>query len=253
MSEVLLQCREEIQSALFQFWQQESFSVCTEYKSKSNLAGVILSLPHTHAVHLSKQEEFTVMATPTKDLRAHIESNSQRPSVCIVLSSVDIYDKDQREIQETSLLANHDIAQWIHSFERDCLSLEKLGIRVVVLRLGHVMSTRNSQKDFLYAVQNDGLLSWVHSEDVCRCVDLCLRQNIPSGVYNLVAPTHATAKASTLFSLQKAKKFARNIINNRNKSTTEQKILVHTQKIVNYGFSFSHPTFAESLEKTYNF
>ena len=252
MIEVLVQCREELQSALFQYWQEASFGVRTDHKNNATLAAVVLSLPNVSSIPIAKGDGLDVWAAQTKALLSQLQEREQRPSVCIVLSSVDVYDKQQEEIHEASVLDNHGFAQGILSFEADCRALEKVGIRVVVLRLGQLMSPLGSLKNFQQSCQDDGLLSWVHIDDVCRCVDLCVRQNIPSGVYNLVAPTMAIPKGSVRFSLQGAKTFAKKFWN----KGTEGKVrttTVHAQKIVQSGFIFSHTSFVESLEKTYSF
>ncbi|MDY6828369.1 MAG: TIGR01777 family oxidoreductase [Pseudomonadota bacterium] len=136
----------------------------------------------------------------TQRLVQSFEHFEQPPAVLVQASASGYYgDQGDLEITEATTpiedFAHHLCADW----ERAGMAAEALGVRVVRLRLGAVLSEAGGLLKPLLplcrmgggAVLGDGRqwLAWLHREDVVRIVNWALLNTKASGAFNACAPT----------------------------------------------------------------
>jgi uncharacterized protein (TIGR01777 family) len=111
-------------------------------------------------------------------------------------------DSGEREINEQSLPVNQDFAsQLCGAWEETAQRAEALGIRVVCLRTGLVLSSRGGFLHRLLLPFKLGLggpigngrqwMPWIHIVDQIAAIDFLLNRTDARGPYNLCAPSPA--------------------------------------------------------------
>ncbi|MFJ4141223.1 TIGR01777 family oxidoreductase [Pseudomonas sp. NPDC089734] len=137
----------------------------------------------------------------TEHLLAWLESREQRPEVMISGSAVGWYgDAGEHELDESSRPAKEDFAsQLCTAWEETAQRAEALGIRVVLIRTGLVVSDRGGFVQRLLLPFKLGLggpigsgrqwMPWIHIEDQIAAIDFLLNCNDARGPYNLCAPS----------------------------------------------------------------
>jgi NAD dependent epimerase/dehydratase family enzyme len=252
--ELIVDCNEVFQSALFGYWRDASFSLRTDHKEKTVIAGIVHSLPCI--VHKSwnvqPQEKRREYMQKASNLVESIKTREQRPSVCVVLSSSAYYGSSTELMDEGAPCAANPWARWIEEYEQIFSSLQKVGIRVVVLRLGTLIFSKKKQKQLFLEREPEDWVSWVHMLDVCRFVDFCLRNAAPKGVYNLVAPNINMKRD---FSSRSQGLFVP-LMNRLIYSSEYRQSILPSQRVVSntvrgLGFEFYYPRLADSSEKIY--
>lgn len=136
----------------------------------------------------------------TEQLLAWIDVQPQRPSVLISGSAVGWYgDGGERQLDEFSPPVNEDFAsQLCIAWEETAQRAEALGLRVVLLRTGLVLSTEGGMLAHLLKPFRLGLggpvgsgrqwMPWVHIADQIALIDFLLNNEAASGPYNACAP-----------------------------------------------------------------
>ncbi|WP_122316357.1 TIGR01777 family oxidoreductase [Pseudomonas cichorii] len=137
----------------------------------------------------------------TEQLLAWLESRQHRPEVMISGSAVGWYgDAGEHELDETSLPAKEDFAsQLCNAWEETALRAENLGVRVILVRTGLVVSDQGGFVKHLLLPFKLGLggpigngrqwMPWIHLQDQIAAIDFLLNRNDARGPYNLCAPT----------------------------------------------------------------
>jgi len=138
--------------------------------------------------------------TLTETLLAWIESREQKPGVLINGSAVGWYgDGGERELTEQSPPVIDDFAsQLCIAWEETALRAEALGLRVVLVRTGLVLSAEGGFLSRLLLPFKLGLggpigngrqwMPWVHIQDQIALIDFLLHRIDASGPYNACAP-----------------------------------------------------------------
>ncbi|MBK5415637.1 TIGR01777 family oxidoreductase [Pseudomonas sp. TH31] len=138
--------------------------------------------------------------TLTETLLAWFESREQKPQVLISGSAVGWYgDGGERELTENSPPVIDDFASQLSiAWEETALRAEALGIRVILLRTGLVLSAEGGFLSRLLLPFKLGLggpigsgrqwMPWVHIKDQIALIDFLLHRNDASGPYNACAP-----------------------------------------------------------------
>lgn len=138
--------------------------------------------------------------TLTETLLAWFESREQKPQVLISGSAVGWYgDGGERELTESSPPVIDDFASQLSiAWEETALRAEALGIRVILLRTGLVLSAEGGFLSRLLLPFKLGLggpigsgrqwMPWVHIKDQIALIDFLLHRNDASGPYNACAP-----------------------------------------------------------------
>ncbi|MGO4004473.1 TIGR01777 family oxidoreductase [Pseudomonas fluorescens] len=136
----------------------------------------------------------------TETLLAWLESREQKPQVLISGSAVGWYgDGGERELTEDSPPVSEDFAsQLCIAWEETAQRAEALGMRVVLIRTGLVLSAQGGFLSRLLLPFKAGLggpigngrqwMPWIHIDDQIGLIDFLLHQNSTSGPYNACAP-----------------------------------------------------------------
>ena len=138
--------------------------------------------------------------TLTEHLLAWLETREQKPDVLISGSAVGWYgDGGERELTEESAPVIDDFAsQLCIAWEETAQRAEALGIRVVLVRTGLVLSADGGFLSRLLLPFKLALggpigngrqwMPWIHIDDQIALIDFLLHQKNASGPYNACAP-----------------------------------------------------------------
>ena len=239
MISVVVRCNWDIEKALSSYWSRESFSVDVDCREGKMIAGVVHSLPPAPMVNWNEQtqELLDVHLQQARDFVQQLMTRVQRPSVCIVVSSSAVYGSHEGTVEEGHAVQSNVWSDWIVQYENIFSSLEHVGIRLVYVRSGVVLSARSIPDKYLYAGKKEDWVSWVSPRDLCRFIDYCLRSDHAKGMYHL-ASSNWIRKDSCI---QKKKTSAfsriRNFIQGESIFSPSQKIV--SRRITETEFSFS--------------
>lgn len=190
----------------------------------------------------------------------------------ISASAIGWYGPDKgKPFIETDPHSNDFLGETCYKWEQSIGPVADLGIRLVRLRTGIVMSSEGGAlREFrkplrvgAAAILGDGkqVISWIHVMDLCRLFMFAIDEKEINGVYNAVAPNPATNRELTMT-------LAKHITNNRHytvkvpafvlklvlgEMSTEvlKSATVSSQKIQNAGFHFDFPTLDKAIDDLY--
>ncbi|WP_347901989.1 TIGR01777 family oxidoreductase [Pseudomonas purpurea] len=163
-----------------------------------NLAGAPIG--DRHWTHKRKALLWSSRIGLTETLLAWLESRAQKPSVLISGSAVGWYgDGGERELTEDTSPVSEDFAsQLCIAWEETAQRAEALGIRVVHVRTGLVLSAEGGFLSRLLLPFKLALggpigsgrqwMPWIHINDQIALIDFLLHRNDTSGPYNACAP-----------------------------------------------------------------
>lgn len=138
--------------------------------------------------------------------------------------------------------------------------VENMNIRLVKLRIGHVLSTRggvlveylNTMKKGVAPIMGNGkqTVSWIHELDLVRMIQYSIKTESMQGVFNAVAPKPVTNKEfvqslkqlypKTTIALH-VPKLALSIVVGELKEEVLKSVTVSSKKISDHGFQFMYP------------
>ncbi|MDI2591938.1 TIGR01777 family oxidoreductase [Pseudomonas sp. N3-W] len=139
--------------------------------------------------------------TLTETLLTWLESRDHKPQVLISGSAVGWYgDGGERELTEDSPPVVDDFASQLSiAWEETAQRAEALGVRVILLRTGLVLSAEGGFLSRLLLAFKLGLggpmgngrqwMPWIHIKDQIALIDFLLHRNEAAGPYNACAPT----------------------------------------------------------------
>ncbi|HWR00434.1 MAG TPA: TIGR01777 family oxidoreductase [Chlorobaculum sp.] len=146
----------------------------------------------------------------TRSLVKAMSALGKKPQVFVSSSAIGYYGSFER-CDDTSLLSESDqpgtdfLAKICFDWEREALPAEKLGIRVVLLRTGIVLSTRGGMLQkmmtpfslFVGGPVGSGnqCLSWLHIDDEVSIILEALDNTAYRGPVNAVSPEPVSMKA----------------------------------------------------------
>jgi len=129
----------------------------------------------------------------------------------ISASAIGYYGKDRSPVvsfEENSIASADFLGSICKQWEASVDPAEQLGIRLVKLRIGIVLSDRGgAMAEFMKplrfriaAVLGSGkqVISWIHIEDLCRLFIYALEQEKLSGTFNAVSPFPVSNKELTI-------------------------------------------------------
>lgn len=154
----------------------------------------------------------------TKHLVAAMSKAAAKPAVFISSSAIGYYGSFERcddtpALAESAAPGSDFLATICHDWEREALPAEKLGIRLVLLRTGIVLSTRGGMLQKMMAPfsfflggpvgSGDQCISWIHLDDEIGIILRALDDPEYRGPINAVSPdpVSMTAFASQLGSV----------------------------------------------------
>ena len=139
----------------------------------------------------------------TEQLLAWMEQREQKPQVMISGSAVGWYgDGGERELDETAQPVKEDFASHLcGAWEETAQRAQALGVRVVIIRTGLVLSDQGGFLHRLLLPFKFGMggpigngrqwMPWIHIQDQIAAIEFLLNQSDAQGPYNLCAPSPA--------------------------------------------------------------
>lgn len=192
-----------------------------------------------------------------------------KPSALISASAVGYYgsitsDKILREDDEPG---KDFLAYVCKSWEEEAMKFGRLGVRVVRIRTGVVLSKKGGALErfkiqaklgaFFPVGSGKQFFPWVHIEDLCRIYIRALEDEKMEGAYNAVAPEYVTQKEflKTLSKILKkpffpvgVPSFLIKLIFGEMGNFILKGSRVSSEKMISSGFEFKFKTLKEALE-----
>lgn len=204
----------------------------------------------------------------TKLLVKGLKSLSKRPPVLVNSSAIGFYgSRGDEELDEQSAPGTGFLAEVCQAWEAESVRAEELGMRVVTLRTGIVLSIKGGALAKMLFPFKLGLggpigsgtqwMSWVHIDDVVGGFHFALHQPEFSGVANLTAPqparnaefTKALGQALSRPAFLPAPGFALKLVFGE----MAQDLLLDGQKVLprrleQAGYKFQYPGLDEAIQ-----
>lgn len=128
-----------------------------------------------------------------------LAARAQRPSVLVCASATGLYGhRGDVELPEGAAAGDGFLAEVVAAWEAEMARAEDLGVRVVRLRIGVVLTPDGGALPRMLPAFRAGVggpigrgtqwFPWVHLDDVVRAVEWALVNPEASGAYNVVAP-----------------------------------------------------------------
>ena len=141
--------------------------------------------------------------TATRNLVASLRDLDPRPRTLICASAIGIYgDRGDEKLDEDSSYGSGFLADLCKEWESAALAATELGIRVVTLRFGNVLSPRGGMLAKLLPPFRFGLggplghgrqvVSWISIDDIVGAIHHCLTTEDISGAVNVTSPQPVT-------------------------------------------------------------
>ncbi len=122
-----------------------------------------------------------------------------RPRALVQASAIGIYgDRDDDVLTEQSAEGEGFLADVVKDWEAEARAVEKLGLRLAIVRTAMVLSTRGGALARLLPLFEKGVggqfasglqwMSWIHIEDIVRVYTYCVEYESARGVFNASAP-----------------------------------------------------------------
>lgn len=146
-----------------------------------------------------KAELWSSRISLTEQLLDWLQSRQQKPALLISGSATGWYgDSGERPIDENAAAGAGFAAQLCQAWEDSAQRAEAMGIRLVLLRTGLVLSNKGGMlkrmllpyRLALGGPMGDGRqwMPWIHLHDQIRLIDFLLRDQQARGAYNACAP-----------------------------------------------------------------
>jgi uncharacterized protein (TIGR01777 family) len=130
-----------------------------------------------------------------------------KPRLLISTSAIGYYANHGVHTEEEHVKAAGFLASLTQAWEEAALEARETGMRVVIFRLGVVLSSEGGALKKMLTPFKAGLggtigdgsqpFSWVHIDDIIRAYDKAIHDTTCEGVYNLTAPESTTNKGLT--------------------------------------------------------
>lgn len=144
----------------------------------------------------------------TRELINYISLLENKPKVFLCASAVGYYGSRGNEIlNENSSLGVGFLAEVCRQWEKETQRLTDLGVRIVNLRFGMILSPNGGALDKMIPPFKAGLggvvgtgkqhISWISIRDVVSIVDFIIKNESINGPVNIVSPTQTTNKELT--------------------------------------------------------
>lgn len=204
----------------------------------------------------------------TQLLYDQLKKRDHNVKAFISASGIDFYEKDKAQfLTETDKQGDHFLADVVRQWEGAADRVAELGVRVVKLRIGMVLSNQGGAleeimrpiKYYVGAPLGSGkqYISWIHVDDVCNIFIKALEDANMKGVYNAVAPAPVTNRQLT-YGIAKAlgkpiilpgvPSFVLTLLLGELADVVRTGAKVSSQKIQSTGFKFKFEKLDEALK-----
>ncbi len=201
----------------------------------------------------------------TRHIVETIAASANKPSCFICASAAGFYGDTGEELaSEKSPKGEGFLADVVRAWEDEAMKAESLGVRVICVRTGLVLGhggflskiRKTAKLGFLLKLRKkDFWMSWIHEEDIVATYIFALETNTLQGVFNATAPEQVL---HSVFMKTLAKKMKKKLLGTLPEFiakhlfgafffevTKSQR--VEPKRLLDKGFSFSHPTLDSAL------
>jgi uncharacterized protein (TIGR01777 family) len=206
----------------------------------------------------------------TRLLYNTLKELDKKPSAFISMSAIGVYGHNTGGIliDEDRVKPGDDfLATVTREWEEEAGKISSLGMRLVILRTGIVLSMKGGALPRLVTPAKFGLgaplasgeqyLSWIHIDDLTGIIRFIIENEKVQGIYNAVAPEPETNRefskkvSKTLnkpFFLPNVPAFSLKLVFGEMASTIIGGNRVSSEKIQKEGFEFRYPTLESALQ-----
>lgn len=213
----------------------------------------------------AKEEIENSRTQSTRHIIESIRSSTNKPSCFICASAVGFYGDTKGIVDEKSSKGEGFLADVVDVWEKEAMRAEELGVRVVCVRtapvLGHggfiAKLKKTAPLGFIVRLQKEDFwMSWIHEDDIVATYIFALETKTLQGVFNAVAPevvsqsvfVETLAKVLHKRVLGSIPRFvAKRVFGEFFFEITKNK-QVEPKRLLDKGFSFTHPTLKEAME-----
>jgi len=206
-------------------------------------------------------------------LRENLEKQNHKIKTFISASAIGYYGAitSHKIFDENSSYEKDFLGTTCHQWEQSADSFTDLGIRVVKIRTGVVLSPGGGVLSKLNFPVRMGLgaaigtgkqyLPWIHLDDLCKIYQRAIENSNMKGAYNAVAPEHITNQelisriSKTLkrpFWLPNIPSFFFKMLFGELSGMLLNGSRVSSDKLVAVGYKFNFPTIDKALRDIYN-
>jgi uncharacterized protein len=166
-----------------------------------------------------KKELIDSRVKPIELIISHLQKNpSQKLKGFLSASGIGFYgaERGDEKLTESSLAGNDFLAECTKQWESASNKIADLGIRLIRLRIGVVLSNKGGAlpqltqpiRYYVGAALGSGQqwISWIHVDDLCRMFIYSIENQAIRGEYNAVAPNPVTNQNLTKISAKSLKK-----------------------------------------------
>jgi len=205
----------------------------------------------------------------TRLLLDKLSQLDKRPSVFIATSAIGVYGHNTGGIlidEHREKPGDDFLATITKEWEEEMAKIENLGIRLVILRPGIVLSMAGGALPrMVKPVQlgvgapigtGDQYISWIHIDDLCQLIQFAIENEQMKGIYNAVAPNPESNKdftrkiAETLnkpFFMPNIPPFVLRLLYGEMASTIIGGNRVSSEKVIKEGFTFHFTKLEDAL------
>ena len=250
-------------------WNLESMTVdqdVLQYQYLVNLTGAGIA-----DKRWSDKRKKEIIDSRVKSTKLLYDTFKDRHSLKAVInaSAIGYYgDSGDTLLTEESGIQNKEfLSEVCDIWERAADPLKEIAKRLVILRIGTVLSSKGGALEKMVPPIKMGVasflgngqqwMSWIHIEDICRMIIYLLENENTQGVYNGVSPnpeknidfTKILKRVVNRFALEvPAPKFGIKIAFGELSRLVLNSNRVSAQKILDAGFQFDYPKLDEALQ-----
>ena len=206
-----------------------------------------------------------------KLIQKGLEHSKHRPKAYISASAIGYYgDRADKLLTEESAVGNGFLAECCEIWEKAAIKLEPLVDRLIINRIGIVLSTKGGALPKILMTKAVGLYnyfgngqqyySWVHIDDLCAMFLKSITDVNMKGTYNAVAPDPLTNKQFTIdikealggFAALPAPKFGLRLALGEMADVVLNSNRVIPKKLLAESFVYTHPNLGDAIKDIVN-
>ena len=202
-----------------------------------------------------------------KLIRKGLETSRNQPKAYISASAVGYYgDRADEKLTESSPAGSGFLSECCELWEKSALELKPLVERLIINRIGIVLSTKGGALPKILMTKAIGLYnyfgngqqyySWVHIDDLCAMFLKNIEDASKNGIYNAVTPDPLTNKQFTIeikealggFAALPAPKFGLRLALGEMADVVLNSNRVVPKKLLQEAFAYAHPNLGEAVK-----